>query len=100
MKIEMTGSIAGRQRDGSGIVWGESPRALVEFPNEDAVQGEVRVNDEAARGVGRDHVSVRHIVSADGETAWRCVGRFPRADVTGVFFDIGRGTQSAIRQDR
>ena len=53
-------------------------RALVELPDEDLIQPEVRRNHMAPRWIGLDHVRVRHVVPADREAPRRRIRRFRR----------------------
>jgi hypothetical protein len=96
---EVARAVARRQRDRRGI--GRSERAVlrVEPPDEDLVEAEVHVQDEAARRIGLDHVRVGPVVPADGEAPRRRAGGAGGTDVAGVLLHVDSPAQAAVRKD-
>src|SRR6476469_9243955 len=96
----MSRTVSWWQRHGRRVVRGQRPLLVVEPPDKELVQAQVRVQDVLAGRIGLDHVGVRPVVAADGERAWWSVGRLGRADLAVVLLHVGRFTESAVIQDR
>src|SRR5438046_2648834 len=99
MKYKMTGAVPGRQRHGRRIVGGKSTLLDVEPPNQDLIEPEVACQHESARRIGLDHVRVRPVVAADGKAPVRRAGRVRWTYRALIVFDVGRGTEFAVRPD-
>src|SRR5262245_4627188 len=100
MKMKVPGPVAGRKRDGRGFGRRQLSRLFVEFPDEDLIEPQIDVQHEASGWVGLDHVRVRPIVATEGEASGRSILRPRRAELSGIVLDVGRFTQSPVRQNR
>src|SRR5487761_2416025 len=96
MEGEMPRPIARRQRNRGGSVGCENSAALIEPPDENPIQSQIDVQHKAPRGIGLDHVSVRSVVSAEGETSRRSIRGLPRSNGAAILLDIRGGTESAV----
>src|ERR1700691_1698400 len=100
MENEMPRTVAGRQRHPGWIVGGHRAARRIELPDQDAVQGQIGRQHESARGIGLDHMCMNLVVSADSEASRRRARCMRRAERTLVVFDVGCGTQFAVRKNR
>src|SRR5262249_22885201 len=100
METKMPWPVPGRQRDGGWFVRRQKAVPFIKLPDKNPVQPQVGVQDESSRGIRLNHVRVRSVVSAEGETArWRMGGLF-RSDRAVILLDIRGGAQSALLQNR
>src|SRR5262249_885944 len=98
--MEMPRPVSRRQRDGGWLIRSQDALLIVEFPDEDFIQAQVHMQYVASGGIGRDHVRVSPIVSTDGKTARRSVGRLGWANLAVVLLNIRGFTQTTIAKNR
>ena len=96
----MPGPVSRWQRNGGGIIRRQRTRLLVELPDEDLVQAQVRVQHESAGRIGLNHMRVRSIMSAEGEAARRSVSCLGRANLASIILDIGGFSQATTLKNR
>ena len=96
----MPRSIPWRQRNCRGIIRGQTSRALIKLPDENPIQPQIGVQNEAARGIRLNHVRVRSVVSAEGEASRRSMGGLFRSHGAGFVLDVRGGPKAAVRQNR
>ena len=65
-------------------------------PDEDPIQSQIGMQHKPPRRGGLDHVRVRAVVAAEGETSRRRVFGTRRTDLAFIVFDIGGLTQSSV----
>ena len=99
VEVEMPRPVARGQGDRGRIVRIQHSFSFVESPYEYLVQAQVDMEYETARGIGLDHVGVRSVVSAYGETARRRTGRLGGTDFPRRFLDVGRLSETSVLKD-
>src|SRR5581483_7394314 len=100
MKVKMTTPISRRQRNRRRITWSQRALLVVEPPDEDLVQSQVRMEHEASGGIGLYHVRVGAIVATNGKAPRRSMGCLGGADLAGRVLDIGGRPQTTVGQNR
>src|SRR5262249_5881610 len=73
---------------------------LIEFPDEDPVEAQIRMQHKTAGGIGLNHMGVSSIVPAKGKAASRSVDGFGRANLAGIVLDVGRLAQTTALENR
>src|SRR2546423_6239554 len=100
MKREMSRPITERHRNSRGIIRSQNSRALIELPDEDAIQSQIRMQNEGPRGISLNHVRVRSFVSAKGEASRRRIRGLFRPSRSAIVLDVRRGPEPALRSNR
>src|ERR1700687_5716704 len=98
--MEMPGPISGWQRDGRRFTRRQHALLILELPDEDFIQPQVRMQYEAPGRIGLNHVRMSPIMSAEGGAARWSIGRLGGADLSRIVLDIGGGTQTTVRKNR
>ena len=83
------------------------PVRTIEGPDDHDIQTQIRCDGKLTGGIGLDHVGMRRVVSASGETAWRRIlrdggseGGRDRASRVDVRLDVRRRPERATGEDR
>ena len=69
MEREMPRSIARWKGDARRIVRRQNPGAFVELPNENSIQAQVRMQNEAPGAIRLDHVRMGVVMAAQGKAS-------------------------------
>src|ERR1700744_1664037 len=88
MERKMPWPISGWQSDRGWITRGKNAALFIKFPDSNLIQAKVCGEDKASRAIRLDHVRMRRIMPAEGETPCGRISRLPRSHRPAVFLHI------------
>src|SRR5690349_10972941 len=100
MEVEMPRPVSRWQRGHGRIIRSERALLVIELPDEDLIQGQIDVQDQAPGRIRLNHVSMSSIVTAEGETSWRSVGRLGGPQRSSIGLDVRSGSQAPVGLNR
>src|SRR5881628_3583002 len=100
MEKEVPRPITGWERHKGGIVRAQNSRALIKFPDENTIQAQIGMQNEASRGIRLNHVRVCSIVSAEGVASRWSIRGLLRSNCARVALDVRGRAEAAVRLNR